>query len=67
MYEIAYRNNATGKTFKQDVLVMENLFYNRKISKVRLQRACAPLSDVVVRGTDQRSGIGRDKGAMADL
>ena len=33
VYEIAIRNTATGKTFKQDVLVMENLFYNRKITK----------------------------------
>ena len=35
VYEISIRNTTTGKSFKQDVLVMENLFYNRKISKVR--------------------------------
>ncbi|OZJ06649.1 hypothetical protein BZG36_00277 [Bifiguratus adelaidae] len=33
-YRIGYKNPATGKSMKMDVLVMENLFYNRKVSKI---------------------------------
>ena len=35
VYRIGYRNNHTNTALKQDVLVMENLFYGRKISQVR--------------------------------
>lgn len=34
VYQIAFRNSGTGRSFKQDVLVMENLFYDRKITRV---------------------------------
>lgn len=34
MYQLAFKNNVTGKSLKQDVLVMENLFYDRKISRI---------------------------------
>ena len=65
VYEIAYRNNATGKTFKQDVLVMENLFYNRKISKVsRLYIRAATLSHAALTSS---TGFWRSNGPMADL
>ena len=34
VYKIGYRNSQTNATLKQDVLVMENLFYNRKITQI---------------------------------
>ncbi|KAJ3341765.1 1-phosphatidylinositol-3-phosphate 5-kinase [Gonapodya sp. JEL0774] len=34
VYRIGFTNNATGKTFKMELLVMENLFYNRNCSKL---------------------------------
>ncbi|BFZ63111.1 Mitochondrial distribution and morphology protein 12 [Saitoella coloradoensis] len=33
-YQIGSRNPLTGKTMKMDVLVMENLFYDRKTSRI---------------------------------
>lgn len=33
-YSINYKNTATGKSMRMDVLVMENLFYQRKIKQV---------------------------------
>ncbi|KAJ3145592.1 1-phosphatidylinositol-3-phosphate 5-kinase, partial [Irineochytrium annulatum] len=33
-YRIACKNAVTGKNFKMDVVVMENLFYDRKISRI---------------------------------
>ena len=33
VYEISHKNSS-GKAFKRDVLVMENLFYDRSIKKV---------------------------------
>ncbi|XP_076460083.1 1-phosphatidylinositol 3-phosphate 5-kinase-like isoform X2 [Babylonia areolata] len=33
VYRIGFRNTQTNATLKQDLLVMENLFYNRKISQ----------------------------------
>jgi 1-phosphatidylinositol-3-phosphate 5-kinase len=33
-YRIGFKNPVTNKTFKLDVLVMENLFFERKISRV---------------------------------
>ncbi|KJE93967.1 phosphatidylinositol-3-phosphate/phosphatidylinos itol 5-kinase [Capsaspora owczarzaki ATCC 30864] len=33
VYRIGYKNHETGRTLKQDLLVMENLFYGRKITK----------------------------------
>jgi 1-phosphatidylinositol-3-phosphate 5-kinase len=33
-YQIGSKNPVTGKTMKMDVLVMENLFYNRKTSRI---------------------------------
>lgn len=34
MYRIGFKNTQTNTTMRQDVLVMENLFYDRKIDKV---------------------------------
>lgn len=34
VYKIGYRNSQTTTALKQDVLVMENLFYNRKITQI---------------------------------
>ncbi|KAI8985292.1 hypothetical protein BDB01DRAFT_108497 [Pilobolus umbonatus] len=33
-YSIGYKNSTTGKSMRMDVLVMENLFYQRKITKI---------------------------------
>ncbi|XP_021352266.1 1-phosphatidylinositol 3-phosphate 5-kinase-like isoform X3 [Mizuhopecten yessoensis] len=33
VYRIGFRNTHTNRALKQDVLIMENLFYNRKISQ----------------------------------
>ncbi|CDS08877.1 hypothetical protein LRAMOSA10238 [Lichtheimia ramosa] len=33
-YSISYKNTATGKSMRMDVLVMENLFYQRKIKQI---------------------------------
>ncbi|KAI9321425.1 hypothetical protein BX666DRAFT_975714 [Dichotomocladium elegans] len=33
-YTIGYKNSTTGKSMRMDVLVMENLFYQRKIKKI---------------------------------
>lgn len=33
-YSIGYNNSATGKSMRMDVLVMENLFYQRNVKKV---------------------------------
>lgn len=35
-YSIGYKNSATGKSMRMDVLVMENLFYQRNVKKVRV-------------------------------
>ncbi|KAI9263873.1 hypothetical protein EDC94DRAFT_517712 [Helicostylum pulchrum] len=34
-YSIGYKNSVTGKSMRMDVLVMENLFYQRNIKKVQ--------------------------------
>ena len=34
VYRVSYRNTTAGRSFKQDVLVMENLFYKRTIQQV---------------------------------
>lgn len=34
LYQIQIRNSLTGKTIKLDIIVMENLFYNRKMTRV---------------------------------
>ncbi|PWN29553.1 hypothetical protein BDZ90DRAFT_230421 [Jaminaea rosea] len=34
LYRISMRNQATGRSYKLDVLVMENLFYGRKCSRI---------------------------------
>ncbi|KXN71909.1 hypothetical protein CONCODRAFT_78078 [Conidiobolus coronatus NRRL 28638] len=34
VYRIGFKNILTGKTVKLDVLIMENLFYERKISRI---------------------------------
>ena len=34
VYRIGFNNNITNTTMKQDVLVMENLFYEKKVNKV---------------------------------
>lgn len=34
-FRIGFRNNQTNNDLKQDLLVMENLFYNCSISQVR--------------------------------
>ncbi|OAD08024.1 hypothetical protein MUCCIDRAFT_32988 [Mucor lusitanicus CBS 277.49] len=33
-YSIGYKNSATGKSMRMDVLVMENLFYQRNVKKI---------------------------------
>ncbi|CEG72455.1 Putative 1-phosphatidylinositol-3-phosphate 5-kinase [Rhizopus microsporus] len=33
-YSIGYKNSSTGKSMRMDVLVMENLFYQRNIKKI---------------------------------
>lgn len=33
IYRIGFRNEKTGRTMKQEVLIMENVFYNRQISQ----------------------------------
>lgn len=35
-YSIGYKNSATGKSMRMDVLIMENLFYQRNVKKVHL-------------------------------
>lgn len=35
-YSIGYKNSATGKSMRMDVLVMENLFYQRNVKKVSI-------------------------------
>lgn len=34
VYKIGYQNSKTGAAMKQDLLVMENLFYNRNIAQI---------------------------------
>ncbi|CAK8672639.1 unnamed protein product [Clavelina lepadiformis] len=34
VYRVSFHNSSTNRTFKQDVLVMENLFYKRNITQV---------------------------------
>lgn len=36
-YRIGYKNTVTGKQIRMDVVVMENLFYDRKITRVITQ------------------------------
>lgn len=38
-YSIGYKNSATGKSMRMDVLVMENLFYQRNVKKVSILHA----------------------------
>lgn len=38
-YSIGYKNSASGKSMRMDVLVMENLFYQRTVKKV-MKRPC---------------------------
>ncbi|EGW33263.1 uncharacterized protein SPAPADRAFT_50162 [Spathaspora passalidarum NRRL Y-27907] len=33
-YQVEIKNNNTGKTFKMDFLIMENLFYNHKTTRI---------------------------------
>ena len=34
VYKIGYQNSKTGAAMKQDLLVMENLFYNQKVTQI---------------------------------
>jgi Phosphatidylinositol-4-phosphate 5-kinase len=34
VYRIGFKNSMTNATMRQDVLVMENLFYEKKVNKV---------------------------------
>jgi 1-phosphatidylinositol-3-phosphate 5-kinase len=34
-FKIGYRNAVTGRSMRMNVLIMENLFYDRRFSKVR--------------------------------
>ena len=34
-YKIIYKNPAAGKSIRMNLLIMENLFYGRKFSRVR--------------------------------
>ena len=38
VYRIGYRNTQTNQALRQDLLVMENLFYNRKVNQVQSGR-----------------------------
>jgi 1-phosphatidylinositol-3-phosphate 5-kinase len=38
-YSIGYKNPATGKSMRMDVLVMENLFYQRNVKKVKKKKS----------------------------
>ena len=33
-YRVTFRNSKTGQSYKLDLLVMENLFYNKNISRI---------------------------------
>lgn len=33
-YQVEFKNSMNGKTFKMDFLIMENLFYNRKTTRI---------------------------------
>lgn len=33
-YQVEIKNSSTGKTFRMDFLIMENLFYNRKTTRI---------------------------------
>ncbi|QBM86232.1 1-phosphatidylinositol-3-phosphate 5-kinase [Metschnikowia aff. pulcherrima] len=33
-YQVEFKNSMNGKTFKMDLLIMENLFYNRKTTRI---------------------------------
>ena len=35
LFKISYRNGVTGRTLKMNLIVMENLFYERQFQKVR--------------------------------
>lgn len=35
VFNVGFKNSATSKTLRIDLLVMENLFYQRRISRVR--------------------------------
>ena len=35
-FKIGYRNAVTGRSMRMNVLIMENLFYDRRFSKVSL-------------------------------
>ena len=36
VYRIGFRNQQTNNAMKQDLLVVENLFYNRNITQVHI-------------------------------
>lgn len=39
LYRIGFKNTATGKSMRMDILVMENLFYERAVKKVCTRHA----------------------------
>jgi 1-phosphatidylinositol-3-phosphate 5-kinase len=43
-FKIGYRNAVTGRSMRMNVLIMENLFYDRRFSKVRELFVSSPLS-----------------------
>lgn len=34
VYRVGFKNTQTGRAMKQDIVVMENLFYNRKVTRI---------------------------------
>lgn len=55
-YSIGYKNSATGKSMRMDVLVMENLFYQRNVKKVNdSMRQASSILIMVVLLVDFRS------------
>lgn len=37
-FKIGYRNATTGRSLRMNVLIMENLFYERRFDRVRVTR-----------------------------
>ena len=53
VYRIGYRNTQTNAALKQDLLVMENLFYNRDITQVGLAHHKLVYMFLVISSTQQ--------------
>ena len=62
VFRIGYKNSVTGKSLKIDVLVMENLFYGRNISKIFDLKGS--MRNRHVRSTGQQSEVLLDENLM---